>query len=210
MLGQNRRRRFERRKPGKKVRQRFQRVRTLTDKRLLADDSRKTIERFVKQNATGKTFLENLQSLSDKIQAFQAKEGNLETVKQLWCNRSAVEIISQKSLVEIDLTEKYNVEGCTDIATALLASARTLARLQGVKAEILFVRWKAHTGVRVKFGVQDWLFKGGEAIQIKDRFLKKIETDKRENQYAEGFGPRAIGLNSLADFHRYSGKQRDK
>jgi hypothetical protein len=210
MFRPRRERKTRRRFLEKLIRPFSQKYTPLSDKRLLSDDGRKTIERFVRQNATGKTFLEKLQSLSDKIQAFRPVERNYEAVKQLWCNRTAAEIILRKKTVSIDNIEKYNVEGCTDVATALLASARVLARINGINAEALFVRWGTQSGIRVKFEEQDWLFKGGEAEPVKGELLKKIEAAKQKNQYTEGYGPRAIGVNSIADFHKYSRKQPEK
>lgn len=202
------RKRFSRRKQPKPPRFYQQRLKPLTDKRLFADDSRKTIERFVRQNATGANFLEKLQSLSDKIQAFKPIEKDFQAVKQLWCNRTAAEIISEKNTVVIDKVGKYNVEGCTDVATALLASARALAEIEGIKAKTLFFRWGTHAGIRVKFGEEDWLFEGGTARKIRQRLFERIENAKRQNHYSEGYGPRALGLNSLSDFHKYSKKQQ--
>lgn len=212
---------MRRRPRGERFRDKWQKIRfkplnykiaAIPDQRLLADDSRKTIERFVRQNANENTFSKKLQSLSDKIGSFETIERNIETVSQLWCNRSAVEIIFQKNLIAIDSLQRarFRVEGCSDVAIAFIASVRILAKLEGKKARAYFVRWGTHAGVRVITEGEDLLFLGGKAKHLKGRVLEKLNSDKRNGIYAEGSGPREIGLNSLADFHKYAPKQQDR
>ena len=199
-------------KPRQKIRTYSQRVRRFSDKEMVSDNARGTIKRFAVQNAGGKSFFEKVLSLSKAISSFQTVEKPYQTIFASWGNRTASEIISQKTLYAIESTgeKTTKVEGCMDAATALTAAARALASLENIKAKVFFARWKTHSGVRVQVGSESRFFPGGSRMKnVKGLIAKKIEKAKEDGVYAEGFGPRAIGLKMLSDFHKYAEKSQE-
>jgi len=180
----------------------------LSDAELFAD-RRKTIQSFVRSNAKGNDILQKFASLAEAIRNFETIEKDYETISRAWGNRAAEEILSRKNFFALTGQKRlnYKVEGCMDAAIAFVASARTLAEIAKIPAKVFFVRMGSHSLVRIEAEGKNILYDPSihrPNREIRGKLAEVIKKYKTEGKYAEGFGPREIGLRTLSDFHRYS------
>lgn len=202
------RERRERRHPYRQAH--YGKVKWFSDAELMADNKAGTVRRFVLQCGLGKTFEEKLIAIAKAVNSFKTVNHDYETISDSWGNRTAFEIIHSKQFYALRgslQSKRFKVEGCMDATTAFVAAARILAAEEKVVAQVFFVRWGVHSFVRVQFGGKNFLIDPGafEGIrEIKGMLASTLQSARKRMQYAEGFGPREIGLVSLNTFHRYA------
>lgn len=185
----------------------------LTDAQML-DDSRGVAKRFVAEHATGNNLLEKLESLSKKIHMFWVVALDRKKIGALWANRTASEILSTKTIFEAqgptDQKDIPPIGGCIDHTIAMMAATMALGKQEKIPLQVFFVRRGNHSLVRIATGTQRVFVDPSEPLNsphvtvITPFTESKINREKRAGFYNDGVGPRAIGLNRLTDFWKYS------
>ena len=160
-----------------------------------------------------------VKALGGKIMNFKVVPLPYDALKLAYLQRTGSEVIQSRevfSLGEERGKPRLEIEGCNDHALAMMVSLKAL----GIESK--FARWHNHTLVRAKLDGNDSLIdmrmigiesRNGNTIArwvkevkvrpLSARVVEFIARLKEQGRYAEGLGPREIGMSTIKDFARY-------
>jgi hypothetical protein len=167
----------------------------------------------VLKNAIGDTFWDRIWGLYIGASKIPSSQQSLETNKRAWANRPATEIIASNNAFVSDRPIQAGhglIGGCVDRTIVLLAAMRTLARMEKEPLAAKFVRSGEHSYVRTDYRGQSFFFDpnistGTHAVSEEEE--RWIERAAKEGTYAQGFGPRSIGIRTTTHFGKYAAKK---
>jgi hypothetical protein len=190
--------------------------RTILSDHELFEDRSGHIKNFVLAHANGRNFEERLLSLAVTISRLPRVEVDYLTITKKWGNRSAEEILSEGTTFALKDSSRVgrDIQGCMDTTTAFVAAARILAKIEKIPAKVYFVRWGNHSTARVEYNKKSLRLDPYDGTRYPGDSRAKYSIHRKmariDPYYAEGGGPREIGLYTIHDFEKYGPKGKIK
>ncbi len=152
------------------------------------------------------TPLERVKRIVADITSFTKVELPVQEAEEHWARRSAERIIETRSVVVARQPVPDGapeISGCTDHASAICASIRAI----GLPAS--FVRMGNHSHVKFVYKGEVYIADPGKDRKATVRKMNVADERneagwKKKGTFAEGASPAEIGLETVADFYKYS------